>query len=313
MVAVIIEVVNAKTLRTSRRCRDEHELPVSKNIYPLPTTAIMSNPRSYQCLSCRLKTSLWRNAEPAIRRQFHASTPVKARRRSAYQSIKASDLEQQHIRPYTEREKKLLAMKYTPEQMKIIEAGEEAIDAKDVVIQGRMRTDPSRIQYLDDFATMRPVLDRPIRGSDLREKGLNEGRNEGSTGEEDKKAQTPEQVEEKDPQMLRLSQQTGMTLEEIAKIRVKNLVYHRVVNQTRMGKIQSQYFLTIAGNNNGMVGIGEGKAPEAEDGMKQAMLRAVRNMKPIPRYEERTIFGDVEAKVSGTIVRLSARPPGKHE
>jgi small subunit ribosomal protein S5 len=286
--------------------------PITSNNYPLTITADMSNPRTYQCLSCRLKTSTWRKADTVVRRQFHASTPVKARRRSAYQNIKASDLEQQHIRPYTEREKKLLSFKYTPEQMKIIEVGENAIDPKDVVTQGRMRTDPSRVQYLDDFASMRPVLDRPIEDSDLHDEQLSEGRNQRGRGRQvQQKQQALEQTEEVDPKMLRLSQQTGMTLDEIKRIRVKNLVSHRVVNQTRMGKIQSLYFLTIAGNNDGMVGIGEGKAAEDEDGRKQAMLRAIRNMKPIPRYEERTIYGEVEAKVSGTIVKLSARPPGK--
>ena len=101
-----------------------------------------------------------------------------------------------------------------------------------------------------------------------------------------------------------------MTTDEIKRIRVKNLVAHRVVNQTRMGKIQSLYYLTIAGNQNGMVGIGEGKAVEDEDGRRQAMMNAIRNMRPIARYEERTIFGEVEGKVGAAVVRLSSRPPG---
>jgi small subunit ribosomal protein S5 len=112
--------------------------------------------------------------------------------------------------------------------------------------------------------------------------------------------------------MLRLRQQTGLTEQEISRIRIKNLVSHRVVNQTRMGKIQSLYFLTIAGNQDGMLGIGEGKAAEDEDGKRQAMMNAIRNMRPIPRYEERTIYGEVEGKVGGSIVQLSARSPGMH-
>ncbi|KAG9981445.1 hypothetical protein KCU78_g21479, partial [Aureobasidium melanogenum] len=35
-----------------------------------------------------------------------------------------------------------------------------------------------------------------------------------------------------------------------------------------------------------------------------------RNMKPIPRYENRTIFGEVEGKVGASVVQLSSRPPG---
>ena len=269
--------------------------------------AAMSPSRPYQCLSCRLKSSIW---HPTRRRQFHASSPSQARKR-AYPSVKASDLEQAEYRAYTAREKQLLALKYTPEQMKVIEAGEQAISPKDMAQQGRIRTDPMRIKYLDDFATMRPVLDRPLTEAERKgeDDELVEGENR-STRKQPKAKTKDDQVEETDPHMLRLCQQTGMTKDQIRRIRVKNLVSHRVVNQTRMGKIQSLYYLTIAGNQDGMVGIGEGKAAEDEDGRRQAMMNAIRNMKPVPRYEERTIFGEVEGKVGAAVVRLSSRPPG---
>ncbi len=120
----------------------------------------------------------------------------------------------------------------------------------------------------------------------------------------------PGDNEEDDPRTLRLLQSTGYTLKELRKLQTKNLVQHRVVNQTRMGKIQSLYFLTIAGNGRGLLGIGEGKATEPEDARRQAYMAAVRNMKPVRRYEERTIFGEVEGKVGAAEVRLMARPPG---
>ena len=269
----------------------------------------MSSPRTYQCLSCRLKPTL-RHATPQ-RRQFHA-TPQRARK-SPYPNFKPSDLETPSLRPYTEREKQLLAMKYTPDQMKAIEAGEAAISATDIATQGRMRQDPMRIKYLDDFSTVRPVLDRPLTAAEKKgaPQELVEGANESTRGRPKPAKKDSEPEEQIDPHMLRLSQQTGMTIDEIKRIRVKNLVAHRVVNQTRMGKIQSLYYLTIAGNQNGMVGIGEGKAVEDEDGRRQAMMAAIRNMKPIARYEERTIYGDVEGKVGAAVVKLSSRPPGK--
>ena len=90
----------------------------------------------------------------------------------------------------------------------------------------------------------------------------------------------------------------------------KTLVVHRVSNQTKMGKIHSMYFLTIAGNGDGLLGVGEGKSVEPAEGRKQSVLSAIRNMKPIPRYENRTIFGDLEQKVGATKVQLFARPPG---
>lgn len=114
-----------------------------------------------------------------------------------------------------------------------------------------------------------------------------------------------------DPAMRRLMLQTGYTLDQIKRFRIKVLVMHRVVNQTRMGKIQSLYFLAVAGNGRGLLGIGEGKSAEAMDAKKQASMAAVRNMVPIPRYEDRTIYGDVKGKVGATEVEVMTRPPGK--
>ena len=316
----------------------------------------------------------------------------------------------QNLHPYTTREKQLLALKYTPAQLRAIEAGEKAIDPKDVVWQARLRRDPFALTYMDDFSKIKPVIDRPVRAPDedidpdirplseeetesrfaawteeMSQKASEyEARQMGGADAEkdiyDKAVEagvypgdglTPEQRaerlrkfteygegvdevagwerfisnaqnffispkgtlnsqsdslapaipkmkderltyqnEDEDPHMQRLCKQTGMSKEDIRKIRVKNLVSHRVVNQTRMGKIQSMYFLTIAGNQNGMLGIGEGKAAESEDGRRQAMMSAIRNMKPVPRYEGRTIYGDVEGKVGASVVQLSSRPPG---
>jgi small subunit ribosomal protein S5 len=215
------------------------------------------------------------------------------------------------LQPYTEREKELLAKRYTPEQMKAIEAGEAAISPRHLAEQGRLRGDAFRPTYIDDFATLRPTVDKPIRLAADEAKALAEQESSARKGKKAKIPGTSYASEEEDPHMLRLRQQTGLTKQQIDRIRVKNLVSHRVVNQTRMGKIQSLYFLTIAGNQDGMLGIGEGKAAEDEDGRRQAMMNAIRNMRPIPRYEERTIFGDTEGKVGASIVQLSARPPGK--
>lgn len=118
-------------------------------------------------------------------------------------------------------------------------------------------------------------------------------------------------ADEMAPHYARLSRQTGMPVETMKALRSKNLVMHRVVNQTRMGKVQSLYFLTVAGNGRGLLGLGEGKAAEPNDARRQALLNAMRNLVPVRRYEERTIFGDVTARVGGTVVGLYSRPPGK--
>ena len=118
------------------------------------------------------------------------------------------------------------------------------------------------------------------------------------------------QTEDVTPAVRRLMRQTGYTNTQIKKFRTKMLVEHRVVNQTRMGKQQRQYYLVVAGNARGLLGIGEGKSAEPGDARNMATLAAIRNMVPIPRYEERTIFGDVKGKVAGTEVELFSRTPG---
>lgn len=91
----------------------------------------------------------------------------------------------------------------------------------------------------------------------------------------------------------------------------KRIVSRLVTNQTRLGKIQRTWVLAIAGNGNGRLGIGEAKSVEMPAAVVKAKELAIRNMQPIPRYESRTIFGAVEAKVGATIVKLESRPPGE--
>jgi small subunit ribosomal protein S5 len=103
---------------------------------------------------------------------------------------------------------------------------------------------------------------------------------------------------------------TGMTLKEIMSLVRKVLVQRQVVNQTRLGKIRSHSILAIAGNGNGRLGIGIAKSTESRLASETAMMLAIRNMKPIRRYENRTVFGNISAKVSGSVVELAARPAG---
>lgn len=117
--------------------------------------------------------------------------------------------------------------------------------------------------------------------------------------------------DEPDPGLLRLMQMTGFSRKQISSLRVKSIINHRVVNQTRLGKIGKQYYLSVAGNGNGLIGIGEGKSEEPSEARLQSQYRAIRNMQPILRYEGRTIFGDVKGKVSATELELYARSPGE--
>jgi small subunit ribosomal protein S5 len=118
--------------------------------------------------------------------------------------------------------------------------------------------------------------------------------------------------EDPDPGLLRLMQMTGFDRSQITSLRVKAIITRRVVNQTRLGKIGKMYYLTVAGNGDGLIGIGEGKSDEASEARLQSQYRAIRNMQPILRYERRTILGDVKGKVSATELELYHRPPGKY-
>ncbi|KAK5660946.1 hypothetical protein OQA88_12321 [Cercophora sp. LCS_1] len=107
-----------------------------------------------------------------------------------------------------------------------------------------------------------------------------------------------------------LKQRTGWTVKEILSLYVKVLDDCYVVNQTRLGKIRSFRVTAVAGNQNGWLGIATSKHTDANIARQKAQLMAIQNLRPVRRYEDRTIYGDVEAKISGTVVRLFTRPPG---
>lgn len=129
------------------------------------------------------------------------------------------------------------------------------------------------------------------------------------------KRQMDESDESLDPEgtYQELKKKTGMSVRQILDIfnrHTKILVRRYVSNQTRLGKIRSTYILAMAGNGNGRLGMGEAKSVDSEISIMKAKLSAIQNMVPIRRYEDRTIYGNVEAKVGGTIVQMFTRPPG---
>lgn len=118
------------------------------------------------------------------------------------------------------------------------------------------------------------------------------------------------QDDEMAPYYQRLERITGLDQKLMKNLRYKVLLSKRVVNQTRMGKVHSQYFLVVCGNGRGLLGLGEGKTKDPEQGRRQAIMNAIRNLTPIRRYEDRTIYGDVKGKVGATELELFTRPPG---
>lgn len=118
--------------------------------------------------------------------------------------------------------------------------------------------------------------------------------------------------EVRDPggKMVKAGQQVGLDERGVRDLKTKILLSKSVINVTMLGRVQSTFVLAMAGTGDGRLGIGQAKGLDAIEATRQARLRAVRSMKPVPRYESRTIYGNTEAKVSATVVQLMHRPPG---
>lgn len=108
-----------------------------------------------------------------------------------------------------------------------------------------------------------------------------------------------------------LSKLTGLDESYISKLYVRPIIMKRVSCQTGKGKIPNFYALTIVGDKNGMIGLGEGKS---RSGMVTALYKshwdAVKNLTPITRYENRTIVGDIDYKFHAVKLFLRSAPSG---
>lgn len=109
----------------------------------------------------------------------------------------------------------------------------------------------------------------------------------------------------------RLQILTGMEAKYMKSLYVRPILLKRVSCQTRKGKIPNFYCMTVVGDQNGMVGLGEGKS---RSGMRTAMMKAlwnaVKNLQPIPRYENRTIIGDIDYKYHAVKLFIKSAPSG---
>jgi small subunit ribosomal protein S5 len=358
----------------------------------------MSACRPARCFFSKAVSAGSKPSAAPSKRSFHSTAPRPARRRRPhYPSIKAEDLKLLNERAeatfpkYDDSQTEVLAKKYTPGQLAAIKAAETVIDARDILTQGRIRTDPWRLPYKSDLSEKDPVIDHVDKASSSeltgkkvfrkaniveREAAIEKIANENiaklyPNGAPEKPSPTEKKQmeeamesalfqaaldpraiyqvkdpkiaeamadprfsavlpdlprlenrmarqtrrlsteEQEDPRQKRLLQYLDWDKQQLRSIRTKTLVVHGVTNQTRMGKIRSMYYLTIAGNGDGLLGVGEGKSVEPEEGRKQSVMAAIRNMRPVPRYENRTVYGTLEKKVGATKVLLYSRPPGR--
>ncbi|KAA1472106.1 hypothetical protein DENSPDRAFT_838277 [Dentipellis sp. KUC8613] len=98
--------------------------------------------------------------------------------------------------------------------------------------------------------------------------------------------------------------------EERASLRVITLIRRRVTQQTGKGKIHRQHVLAVVGNGDGLVGYGEGKDAEYAPAYRKAYAEAMRSMDFVERFEQRTIWTEMESKMGGTQIILRPRPVG---
>lgn len=111
--------------------------------------------------------------------------------------------------------------------------------------------------------------------------------------------------------LSKLEQLTGLRTEYLRGLTYKALIRKKVVNMTRLGKVYSFYALAVVGDQNGHVGLGEGRDSKlANAAVARAFWDAAKNMKYIPRFEDRTIYGGVELKEGAVVVNLRAAAPG---
>lgn len=241
-----------------------------------------------------------------------SSTPLRPFPRQRPSAVITTAARLERARPYTAEEVRELSEHYTPPQLSALLVGEEAIAPEDIARASQRRNDAMALPYIDDLSSISPVLDHvpgPLLGKAKVDKEGYPIPRQPLPKIEDPAITWPD-ADVEGEQLRTLAAHTGFSVDQLRNMRSKTMVVHSVVNQTRMGKIRKIYVLSIAGNGNGLLGIGEGKATETEDAIRRAGYMALRNMEPIHRYEGRTIFGNVEVKVGAVEMKLFTRPPG---
>src|SRR2546423_13520971 len=163
-----------------------------------------------------------------------------------------------------------------------------------------IRNTQFRLPYLSNLKKMDPVFDDPY---DVAAQTIGKTRRPGDPDiilDPDGRYELDGQHEDEEPEeatdirdgfeetvekqrVQSLLDTTGMTLKDIDRLLVRNLVYNFVSNQTRGGKILSVFCLTVVGDGKGMLGFGQGKwdVSESEKALEKAKLKAIRSMAPV--------------------------------
>lgn len=98
--------------------------------------------------------------------------------------------------------------------------------------------------------------------------------------------------------------------DEIRKLHIYPLLTRFVTQQTGKGKVSRAAYLVVVGNGDGLVGFGEAKGHDRSEVMRKAQENAIRNMDLVERFEQRTLWTEMDAKLGATRIILRPRPVG---
>lgn len=227
-----------------------------------------------------------------------------------------------------EQHNKFLNQYYNPEILKSIQIAESVVKPEDYMkLQLRGREAKSRVapsQEDFDYSLKDPVWEEPIiyPNQGLGRAPYPEIPNVNSPDRSDLRIRfkdAPVATNKQEPTAAKnpaqiakeLSELTGLDERYIRNLYVRPLIMKRVSLKTAKGNIANFFVLSVAGDKNGMVGIGIGKS---RDGIRTAATKAhwaaVKNLRAVNRYENRTILGSFEHKFSASKLKFSAAPIG---
>ncbi|KAJ3089869.1 28S ribosomal protein S5, mitochondrial [Physocladia obscura] len=91
----------------------------------------------------------------------------------------------------------------------------------------------------------------------------------------------------------------------------KRVLHVRQVSRsTKGGKIRTTSAIVVVGNGNGVGGYGEGRAADRAGAISKATAVAAKNMTVIPRFQQRTVYGDIVHRYHAVRLDIKTAPPG---
>lgn len=186
---------------------------------------------------------------------------------------------------------------------------EQSVSLEDLV-NSKSRTTSLNVPYFDTFRELDPVLDFPTPRMEPESTRSQPAQLEREPDWDSLKFTAPTPEKEFAAISSTADASVGITEAEMRSLRIRSLLTKKVSNQTGKGKIRSFYSIAIAGNEDGLIGLGEGKDHDAGLSTRKASAAAVKNMMRINRFEDRTVPGVIDHKYHAVRMQIRSRPVG---